>query len=287
LSVDTAAIGADRRAQPMLPTVREILSVSPETDDVFTLRLAGPGEGTRPAFAPGQFNMLYVFGVGESAISVSGDPAQPRELVHTVRAVGTVTRAMQRLRRGATIGVRGPYGNAWPLSEARGRDVILVAGGIGLAPLRPAIHEILRNRADYGKVAILYGARTPRELLYAKEIERWRGRFDTQVLVTVDRAERDWYGHVGVVTGLIPLAEIDPQRAIAMICGPEIMMRFTTRELARRGLVEEQIHVSMERNMKCGWGACGHCQMGPFFVCKDGPVFRLDRVSRLLGVREV
>jgi NAD(P)H-flavin reductase len=271
----------------MVPVVREVLGVSRETEDAFTLRLAGNGHSAEHSFAPGQFNMLYVFGVGEAAISVSGDPARTHEWIHTIRAVGTVTHALQRLRRGARIGVRGPYGTAWPLEEAKGHDVMIVAGGIGLAPLRPAIYQILRDRASYGSVAILYGARTPRDLLYAKEIERGRGRFDAQVEVTVDRAEQSWCGQVGVVTALIPRARLDPSKAIAMICGPEIMMRFTLRELERRGMTEDRVYVSVERNMKCGWGACGHCQIGPFFVCKDGPVFRLDRVSRLLATREI
>ena len=164
---------------------------------------------------------------------------------------------------------------------------IVVADGIGLAPLRPAIYQLLRHRRHYGRLVILYGARTPGDLLYAREIEQWRGRFDAQVLVTVDRAQRDWYGQVGVVTALIPRADLDPASCIAMICGPEVMMRFTVRELEKRGVSEEQVFVSMERNMKCGVGSCGHCQFGPYFVCKDGPVFRLDRVARLLGIREI
>jgi len=283
----TAAIRTDQYTHPMVPGVREVLGITRETSDVFTLRLSGNDGSSGPSFAPGQFNMLYVFGVGESAISASGDPDRSQELIHTIRAVGTVTRAMQTLRRGARIGVRGPYGTPWPLAEARGRDVILVAGGIGLAPLRPAIYQIFRNRPEYGRVIILYGARTPGDLLYAKEIEQWRGRFDTDVMVTVDKAERGWYGQVGVVTGLIPRTEFDPNNAIAMLCGPEIMMRFTIREIERRGMASDQVYVSMERNMKCGWGVCGHCQFGPFFVCKDGPVFRLDHVSHLLGIREI
>lgn len=252
-----------------------------ELPGVFTFGLDGGF-----AFRPGQFNMLYVHGVGEVPISISGDPREPGELVHTIRAVGTVTRVMEQLDVGASVGVRGPYGTAWPVDEARGKDVVFIAGGLGLAPLRPAILHVLANRADYGAVTILYGARSPSELLYREELERWRGRFDCRVEATVDRAGRDWFGPVGVVTKLVADAHVEPDDAV-FVCGPEIMMRFVIRELGDRGVPREAIWVSLERSMKCGVGLCGHCQLGPSFVCKDGPVYRFDKVAPLFFTREI
>jgi NAD(P)H-flavin reductase len=272
---------------PFVPEALRIVERRNETDDTFTLRLDVSGRPDGFRFAPGQFNMLYVFGVGEVAISISGDPERQEALVHTVRAVGTVTRAMQGLGRGAMLGVRGPYGMPWPLAEARGKDVLLVTGGVGLAPLRPALYHILHHRKEYGQVALLVGARTPENLLFRREIERWRKRRDLQVLVTVDRAGPEWTGDVGVVPALVPLARFDPARTIAMVCGPEVMLRFTVRELHRQGMTDEQIYFSMERNMKCALGLCGRCQFGPEFVCKDGPVLRYDRIRDRLTVREL
>ena len=271
----------------MLPELLRIDRVTREIDGVFTFKLDVSSRPGGFSFSPGQFNMLYAMGVGESAISISGDPARPSELVHTIRAVGHVTRAMEALRRGDVLGVRGPFGASWPLDAAKGRDLLIIAGGLGLAPLRPAILAALAHRADYGRLLVLYGARTPADILFRKDLERWRGRLDTAVEVTVDRAEIGWPGNVGVVPSLLERARFDAASAVAMLCGPEIMMRFTARELSRLGVSSDRIHVSMERNMKCGAGLCGHCQWGPTFVCKDGPVFRYDRVERLLHVPEI
>jgi NAD(P)H-flavin reductase len=271
----------------MVPELLRIERASKEIADVFTFRLDVSQRPGGFAFAPGQFNMLYLFGVGEVAISISGDPARTDQLVHTIRAVGTVTRAMEQLKKGDLLGVRGPFGAPWPLDEAKGRDLVIIAGGLGLAPLRPAILAALARRDDFAHLVILYGARTPADILYKKEIERWRGRLDTQVEVTVDRAETSYPGHVGVVSSLLGLARFDPGNAVAMLCGPEVMMRFTARDLTRLGMPKDRIHVSMERNMKCGAGLCGHCQLGPAFVCKDGPVFRYDRAERLFYTREI
>jgi NAD(P)H-flavin reductase len=272
--------------EPMAPVPYRIARVRRETHDTFTLELA-PANGDAPMrFAPGQFNMLYAFGVGEAAISISGATTDER-LVHTIRAVGTVTRALQRLKRGDVIGVRGPFGAGWPVEAAKGRDVVIVTGGIGLAPLRPAIYRVLAQRAQYGKFVLLYGARTQRALLYARELEKWRGQFDCEVEITLDSATSDWRGNVGFVTALIPPARFAPTNAVAMICGPEVMMRFTAQELQKRGMRVEDIYFSMERNMKCAIGFCGHCQYGPHFICKDGPVFRYDRIASLLGKREL
>jgi len=277
----------DMIANPMLTHSYVVKRVQQETYDTFTLELEPKNKTQAFSFAPGQFNMLYVFGVGEVPISISGDPSKPETLLHTTRAVGTVTNAMRKLRRGGLVGVRGPFGTSWPVEEAKGRDVVIVTGGIGLPPLRPSVYQLLSKKQEYGKLVLLYGARTPEDIVYGQEIEQWRKRSDIAVDVTVDRATGQWRGNVGVVTTLIPKATFDPANTIAMIVGPEIMMRFTIAELQRRGLRDESIHISMERNMKCGFGFCGHCQFGPFFVCKDGPVFRYDRVKPFFGKGEI
>jgi NAD(P)H-flavin reductase len=274
-------------SDPMRPYLYAIRHVRTETDDTFTMELT-PANGSRqPPFRAGQFNMVYVPGVGEIPISISGDPSAHARLLHTTRAVGGVTNAMRTLTRGQVLGVRGPFGVGWPVQEADGKDVILVAGGIGLAPLRPALYALLAERDRYGKIVLLYGTRTPADLLYRRELEAWRARLDLEVYITVDRAIGRWHGNVGVVTNLIPKAPFTPQRAVAMICGPEVMMRFTAIKLEERGVPPAGIYLSMERNMKCGIGLCGHCQYGPTFVCKDGPVFRYDRLKPLLATREV
>lgn len=278
-----SAMEATAVAHPMLPRPSRVRRVSRDTHDTFTLEL-DPGEDGW-AFEPGQFNMLYVFGVGEVAISISGDPRRPGTLVHTTRAVGTVTKAMGALRRGATLGIRGPYGRPWPLEPARGRDVVVVAGGIGLAPLRPLLHHLAARRGDFGNVVLLYGARTPEDVLFRRQLERWQPGI--AVSVTVDRAARGWPGHVGVVTTLVPRAPFDPHNAVAYLCGPEVMMRFTAAALRKRGVSADRVFVSLERNMKCAIGHCGHCQFGPAFLCKDGPVFPYDRVQGLLELREI
>jgi NAD(P)H-flavin reductase len=272
---------------PMLPRTFRVQRVQRETYDTFTLELVTARGNGGFKFAPGQFNMLYVFGEGEVPISISGDPTNPSKLLHTTRKVGTVTKAMGKLRKGDTIGIRGPFGSHWPVELAEGRDVVIVAGGIGLAPLRPAIYYVLKNREKYDKVVLLYGARTKEEILFQRELEHWRSRFDLEVHVTVDRGTGNWRGNVGVVTTLIPKAPFDHLTAQALVCGPEIMFRFTVIELLKRGMPEENIYVSMERNMKCGIGLCGHCQFGPSFVCKDGPVFRYDKVMDFLDKQEI
>jgi NAD(P)H-flavin reductase len=279
----SVAAGHGPCADPMAPRVVPITRVIRETPDTLTFRLAP--EGGHP-FRPGQFNMLWLRGVGELPISISGDPADPEILQHTIRAVGGVSIAMQALRKGDHLGVRGPYGNAWPVEEARGKDVLVIAGGLGLAPLRPAIYHLLANRSAYRRVGILYGARTPEDMLYPKELAAWAAR-DVVVQTTVDLRQIGWSGNVGVVTTLFEHLALDPAWTVAMVCGPEVMMRFALRDLARLGLPREAMWVSMERNMKCGLGLCGQCQYGPFHVCKDGPVFRFDRIAHLFDVREV
>lgn len=276
-----------RLPEPMVPHLFSVRRVRRETHDTTTLELQAQNAPGGFTFAPGQFNMLYAFGVGEVPISISGDPSRPELLVHTVRAVGAVTKAVCRLKPGGVLGVRGPFGTRWPVVEATGHDVIVVAGGIGLAPLRPAVYNILSQRERYGKAVLLYGARSPDEVLYRQELARWTELPEIEVHVTVDKPAAGWEGNVGVVTTLIPKVEFNPRFTVAMICGPEIMMRFTIEELRQRGVSIENIYISMERNMQCGIGLCGHCQIGPFFVCKDGPVFRFDRIEPFFGKREI
>ena len=272
----------------MLPRPFRITRLRREIPDVLTWELE-PADGGAPlAYTPGQFNMLYLHGVGEVPISISGDPTG-ETLIHTVRAVGAVTDIMQKLRKGDEIGVRGPFGVGWPVTAAEGNDIVIVAGGIGLAPLRPAIYHVLANRARYGSVAIYYGARTPADILFRKELERWRGRFDLFVEATVDAADTSWAGRVGVVPKLIDprVHRFDPDHSVAFICGPEVMMRFTVGKLQVNSVPDKQLFVSMERNMHCAVGLCGHCQLGPEFICKDGPVFSFDRIGPVFHAREL
>jgi NAD(P)H-flavin reductase len=272
---------------PMLTYPFYVQRLRHETHDTFTLELKPAREVDMAGFKPGQFNMLYVFGLGEVPISISGNPENTERLIHTVRAVGAVTKTMGKLRRGYMMGVRGPFGVGWPIKEAEGKDVLIIAGGIGLAPLRPALYYILTHRKNYGKVSLLYGTRTPDDIIFLRELEKWRARLDLEVFITVDRARGEWRGNVGVVTTLIPKAPFEPGNSLAMVCGPEVMMRFCALELQKRGLPPDAIYFSLERNMKCGIGICGHCQLGGVFVCKDGPVFRFDRIRDLFSRREL
>lgn len=271
---------------PWVPRPYRVIAVTRELGDTVTLELRAQGEAIGP-FEAGQFNMLYAFGVGEIAVSSSGDPALADRVVHTVRAVGAVSAAIAALDGGATLGVRGPFGHGWPVASAEQRDVLVVAGGLGLAPLRPAIYQLLRQRERYRRVMILIGMRNPSEILYRHELEQWRSRLDVELEVTVDRAEGGWRGHVGVVPALIPRLGLDAGRTVAMVCGPEIMMRFAANALHDIGVPDEQIYLSMERNMKCAIGLCGRCQFGPVFICKDGPVMPLGRIAPLWVRREI
>ena len=278
-----AATEAGHPSGALAPVPYRVVRRQRELRDTWTLELE-PVAGDTIAAAPGQFTMLYAFGIGEVPISVSGGS---EGLVHTVRAVGAVTEAICASQPGSVLGVRGPFGNVWPVAAAAGSDVVIIAGGIGLAPLRPAVYHVLQRRADYGDVALLYGSRTPDDLLYRDELQRLRGRFDLQVDVTVDAAEQDWRGKVGVVPKLIAGARFDPTSSVALVCGPEIMMHYAARALLERGVAPERIYLSLERNMQCGVGHCGHCQLGPTLICRDGPVYRYDDVERLMRVREL
>lgn len=278
----TSPLVAEALASPFAPPrVVRVAARRRETHDTVSLDF----EDRDTAYAPGQFDMLCAFGHGEVPISISA--AGGAVVTHTVRSVGPVSEALTRLRRGSALGVRGPFGRGWPVMELTGKDVVVVAGGLGLAPLRPAVHHLLAHRADYGRLVLLYGARTPVDLLFTRELERWRGRFDLEVMVTVDAADRSWRGEVGVVTKLFRRLTIDPDDVGALVCGPEIMMRFAATALVDAGVEEAAIWLSMERNMQCGAGVCGHCQLGPFLLCRDGPVLPLARLAPLLQVKEL
>ena len=251
----------------MVPVVARVCGRRRETRDTWTLAIDAGGL----EFRPGQFNMLYAYGIGEIPVSVSGDPGTSGPLMHTVRAVGPVSEAVARLVPGDALGVRGPYGTAWPVAESQGSDVVVVAGGLGLAPLRPAIYRLIAERDRYGSVVVLYGTRSPADILFRRELERWRSRLDIEIEVTVDHADSLWRGHIGVVTNLIGRAAFDPDHTVALVCGPEIMMRFTAGALEAAGVAPERIFLSLERNMKCAVGQCGHCQFGPTLVAATEP----------------
>jgi NAD(P)H-flavin reductase len=269
---------------PVTTVPRRIAAVRRAARDCVTLDIEHEGAA---AFGPGQFNMLYVFGVGEVAISVSSHASEAPMLSHTIRSAGTVTGALCAMRPGDTVGVRGPYGNQWPLTTARGRDLVLVAGGIGLAPLRPVVLHALAHRDHYRRVVLLLGARTPADLLYDDELEAWRDDDRIELRVTVDVADRGWSGPVGVVTRQVERTELDPTLSTVVTCGPPVMMRFVARSVLARGIPASDLYVSLERNMRCGVGTCGHCQLGTEVVCRDGPVFTWPEVARLLEVREL
>ena len=247
------------KLDPMTPEAVKVKKIFWETEDVFTIELVYDSDEKREfSYKPGQFNMLYAFGVGESAISISSDSSKKNSLLHTIHKVGYVTNVLSKLKKGDIIGLRGPFGSSWPLEEAKGKDICIIVGGIGLAPLRPSIYHILKHRKQYGKFVLLYGARTPRDILYPVELESWRKKYDIQIEVTVDRADSTWRGHVGVVTTLLNYVELNPEKTMAMVCGPEIMMKYAVDELIKHGVAEKEIFVSLERNMKCALGFCGH-----------------------------
>ncbi len=273
-------------AGAMVPRRFVVITVRRDTRDTVTLGLE-PLDGRPLRFAAGQFTMLDAFGVGEVPISVSGDPTSPEVLVHTVRDVGSVSRALASVTPGAVLGVRGPFGTGWGVADGRGGDVVVAAGGIGLAPLRPAVLEVCAQRAAYGRVVLLYGARTPEEMLFAEDLRRWRDEHDVAVDVIVDNGQGHWSGRVGVVTQLVERARFDPAATLALVCGPEVMMRHTAAALVDRGVPAGAVRLSMERNMKCGVGLCGHCQLRELILCVDGPVLGYDRLESLMARAEL
>jgi NAD(P)H-flavin reductase len=272
---------------PWVAHSAQIVDIHPEVPGVSTYDLVfdNPEVAAAYRFQPGQFNMLYLPGFGESAISISSDPARQNALSHTIRVAGNVTQALARKRVGDHIAVRGPFGSSWPVDACRGNDVVIACGGIGLAPLRPAIYHLLNHRTDYGRLILLYGARTPNDLLYTGEYKGWRDG-GLEIETTVDIGDDKWQGHIGVVPVLFYRLRLKPAQTTVMTCGPEIMIRFVAFEALARKVSPESIFVSMERNMSCAVGFCGHCQLGPFFVCKDGPVFDFRQVEPFFNLED-
>ncbi|HSG43847.1 MAG TPA: FAD/NAD(P)-binding protein [Anaerolineales bacterium] len=269
------------------PQWAEVTAITPETEGISTYWLRFVDTALQQAFRfePGQFNMLYIPGFGESAISISSDSQDYEKLGHTIRFVGNVTHAASRLKVGDVVGLRGPFGTHWPMQEMEGKDVFIACGGIGLPPLRPALYHIIRNREKYGKVTLLYGARTSGDLMFPYEYDEWR-KAQIDVEITVDRGTANWNGRVGVVPMWFYHFRIDPRKTTVLTCGPEIMIRFVIFEAMARRVPLDSIYVSLERNMKCGLGSCGHCQMGPYFICREGPVFRFDDLQSFFNIEE-
>jgi len=282
-TVPTAAV----QPEPMLPELFRVQRLRQDSHDTFAIELVPLNPAFPMAFVPGQFVMAWVMGVGEAPFTLSHDPAETGHWELSTRVVGNVTRALRQLKEGDIVGLRGPLGTGWPLEQAVGRDVVLVAGGVGMSQLWPALCVLMRKRKNYERVSLVYGARTPEDLLYYTQLRQWKEAGLLELYCTVDRATRAWKGHVGVLSTLIPRLPCDSASALAMVCGPEVMTRFALYELGARGLAPEQIYIYMQRNMQCGIGLCGHCQLGPFFVCTHGPVFRYDRVQSLLTKPEV
>ncbi|GGC17463.1 FAD/NAD(P)-binding protein [Cellulomonas carbonis] len=284
--LDPQPTTAPEAADPMTPVPYRLERLRQDTRDTFTLELE-PVAGPPLAYRAGQFTMLDAFGVGEVPISISGDPTRPGPLEHTIRDVGVVTHALVTAEEGAVLGVRGPFGTTWDVADGEGGDVVLVAGGIGLAPLRPALLELIGHRDRYGRVVLLYGARTPEDILFGDELRTWAVDHGVTVEVTVDNGQHAWRGKVGLVTHLVPRAGFDARNTLALVCGPEVMMRYAASALVDRGVPAGRVRLSMERSMKCGVGLCGHCQLRELFVCVDGPVLTYDRLAPLLTCREL
>ena len=271
----------------MLPHWAEVIEIVQEAEGIATYWLKFKDENLAKSysFLPGQFNMIYIPGHGEAAISISSDPEDHSRIGHTIRFVGNVTRAISRLKVGDDVGIRGPFGTPWAMDELEGLDITIAGGGIGLAPLRPIIYHIINHRDRYEKVHVLYGARTPNDMLYPEEYAAWE-KHDIQIATTVDRADGSWIGSVGVVPMLFYRYRMEAPKSVVLTCGPEIMIRFVVFEALARRVPPDHIYVSLERNMKCGQGSCGHCQLGPYFICKDGPVFRFDQLEDFFNVEE-
>jgi NAD(P)H-flavin reductase len=279
---------AGSRENLLVPAWAELMKIIPEAEGVstFAFRFTDPEVQQHYRWEPGQFNMLYLPGYGEAAISMCTDVLSSDGMViHTIRHAGSVTKAISRLKIGDVVGLRGPFGTSWPLQDIQGMDLVIACGGIGLPPLRGALYSIMRERDRYGKVILLYGARTPKDLIYVSEYESWQNA-GIEMQATVDRGDDTWDGRVGVVPMMFYHVRLDPRNTAVMACGPEIMMRFVIYEALARRIPSESIYVSLERNMKCGQGACGHCQMGPYFICKDGPVFPFSQIESFFNVEE-
>lgn len=263
-----------------LPSLAEIVRTEQLTkmEKLFEIKLQN---GQELGHQPGQFVEVSLFGIGEAPISVSSSPTQKGSFELAVRAVGNVTKTLHTLNRGATLGIRGPFGKGFPVEEMKGKDILFVAGGIGLVPLRSLINYVLDNRSHFGRVLVLFGAKTPAEQLFLGELAKWRQSKDMEYWETVDRSDGQWKGNVGVITTLFPKITVDPQKTIAVIVGPPIMYRFAILEAQVKGIPDDQIIVSLERRMKCGVGKCGHCQINHIYVCQEGPVFSYAKIKDL------
>ena len=282
-------LAADQSPGTWESRLAHIAEVTRETSDVTTYRFEIRETGQTNSefeFSPGQFNMVYLPGFGESALSLSSDADQHASFTHTVRRVGNMTSALARLTVGGQVGIRGPFGTSWPIEACQGRHVVVACGGLGIAPLRSVIYHFVQNRQRFGRIALIYGARTPADLVYEREFREWQDA-DVEMIVTVDRESPGWNGVVGVVPGQIDELDADFDDAVALVCGPEIMMRYSIREFLERGTPPDQIHVSMERNMSCGIGFCGHCQIGPVLLCRDGPVLCYNSIRPLLNLEDL
>jgi len=264
---------------PTLAWISKIQSIT-AMEKLFTIELP---RGMSLGHKPGQFVEVSLFGVGEAPISISSSPSRSNgKFELCVRQVGDVTKALHQLGEGANIGVRGPFGSGFPVDEFQGRDILFAPGGLGLAPARSVINQVLDHRRKYGRVIILYGAKTPSELLFKEELQEWGKRNDIEFHVTVDKADKEWVGNVGVITTLFPKVTVNPRNTVAITIGPPVMYRFVLMELLGKGIPEDQIWVSLERRMKCGVGKCGHCQIDHYYCCQDGPSFNYAQIKGVM-----
>ena len=273
---------------PYLPRPARVVERRQESPTIFTLRLElqDPSEREAYVFHPGQFNMVYLPGAGEVPISIVSDPQDPHLLDHTIRAVGRVTHGLAQVRAGEQIGLRGPYGWGWPLQESQGRDIVVLTGGLGCAPVVGAIRYVLRRRRQFGRLVIMQGVKHADDLIWRGSYQAWAAQPHTQVLLAADQApEGEWPWYTGRVLDLIDQAEFDPHHCTVMMCGPEPMMWAGVDALLNRGVAAEDLWLSMERNMQCALGHCGHCQYGADFVCRHGPVFCYHDIRDRLGRR--
>lgn len=268
--------------QPYLPHEAEIIERIQESSTVFTFRLRFIDQFLHAQFRfqPGQFNMVYLYGVGEVPISIVSDPGNDKFFDHTIRVVGRVTKGLEKLTIGDRVGIRGPYGRGWPLSYAKKKNIIIITGGLGCAPVVSVINYILARRSQYGNLKILQGLKHSDDFIFHQQYEAWGKMPNTEVLIAADRAEKNWPWYSGRVTDMLADIVILSE-TVVMLCGPEIMMHVAIKELVKNGLPEENIFLSMERNMECAVGHCGHCQYGGLFVCKDGPVFAYPVIKNL------
>jgi len=268
-----------------LPVRYEVVKRVAENTDTVSLTLTPKGKEELATAQPGQFNMLYIPGFGEIPISYSRIDPDNKSFIHTIRAAGAVSTAACSKKKHASLGLRGPFGKGWPVDLCRAKHVILMAGGLGMAPLRPVVETLLSGFPRPESIHVLYGSRAPENILFAQDLNDWNNSDSIKVYLTVDYASQNWFGHVGVVTNLLELINIKLDNSIAMVCGPEIMMHFSVKALLTMGINENDIYLSMERNMKCAIKQCGHCQWGEYFVCKDGPVFCYSQIQSRWGVR--